>query len=555
MFRAGTCLLLMLLLFTTTAFAQQKSSFVVLPFTVEGPQGYAYLERSVPQMLTSRLYAKDAVEPVAKEVPASQKAVADEKTAEKLRASYGADYVIWGTVTVVGDTCSLDVRIRNKAGKVWHQSGEAPANQFISAIKTVSDRINKDVFKQSPAVASGAGKGRTNQMNRDLVMNQTTPSEVYLNPQFRYAGSSTEDDSRLRSQAMPYVSVGMEICDANGDGKNEIFILSDTNMVYAYTFGNGKLNQIAEYKLPKTGEPFTIRSIPSATGLSKLVINYVDVDGKPKGRILNFIGTNFTEDAIDIPMFLNVVKLPPHYSPVLIGQKHRAPRIFDGGVYELIKSGNQYIPGTKLNLPEGVNVLNFSYLPGSRNEPNSDKLIALTSLEHLRVYNHKNTSLAETEESYSGSSKGIAIGTEMPGLGKDKVTIKDMFYAPLRMLAVDFERDGKYELIVNRPTSTASKVFDRYRFFPQSELQSLYWDGLGLNLQWKTRRIKGSIADFALADANNDGIVDLVGCINTHPGALGTKARKTMIVVYPLDLTLSGSGQQPHRSFADDENN
>ena len=60
---------------------------------------------------------------------------------------------------------------------------------------------------------------------------------------------------------------------------------------------------------------------------------------------------------------------------------------------------------------------------------------------------------------------------------------------------------------------------------------------LGLNLQWKTRRIKGSVADFAVADANNDGILDLVACINTHPGALGVEKRKTIVVVYPLDLT------------------
>jgi len=106
-----------------------------------------------------------------------------------------------------------------------------------------------------------------------------------------------------------------------------------------------------------------------------------------------------------------------------------------------------------------------------------------------------------------------------------------------RMLAVNLDRDDNWELLVNRPISTASQFFERYRFFPQGEIHALYWDGVGLGLQWKTRRVKGSVADFALADVNNDGVQDLVLCVNTHPGALGMESRKTMVLAYPLDLS------------------
>ncbi len=44
--------------------------------------------------------------------------------------------------------------------------------------------------------------------------------------------------------------------------------------------------------------------------------------------------------------------------------------------------------------------------------------------------------------------------------------------------------------------------------------------------------------DFALADPNNDGTKDLVVCLNTHPGALGLQNRKTVVVFYPLDLSM-----------------
>ena len=110
--------------------------------------------------------------------------------------------------------------------------------------------------------------------------------------------------------------------------------------------------------------------------------------------------------------------------------------------------------------------------------------------------------------------------------------------APMRLIAADIGNTGDYTLLVNKPISVSAQFFENYRFFPEGEIESLYWDGVGLGLQWKTRRIKGSVVDFALADPNNDGTKDLVVCLNTHPGALGLQNRKTVVVFYPLDLSM-----------------
>ena len=125
----------------------------------------------------------------------------------------------------------------------------------------------------------------------------------------------------------------------------------------------------------------------------------------------------------------------------------------------------------------------------------------------------------------------------MPGMGKSNVLIPSMYFVPLRMVPSDLEQDGSWELIVNKPISVAAQFFENYRFFPEGEIHTLYWDGVGMSLQWKTRRIKGSVVDFALADPNNDGTQDLVVCLNTHPGALSLQNRKTVVVSYPLDLS------------------
>ena len=133
---------------------------------------------------------------------------------------------------------------------------------------------------------------------------------------------------------------------------------------------------------------------------------------------------------------------------------------------------------------------------------------------------------------------GIAEQTQMPGMGKDNILIPSKYFVPLRMIPSDLEQDGSWELLVNKPISVSAQFFENYRFFPEGEIESLYWDGVGLGLQWKTCRIKGSVVDFALADPNNDGTKDLVVCLNTHPGALGLQNRKTVVVFYPLDLSM-----------------
>lgn len=528
---------LLVLLLSAQASAAQKSTFVVLPFKVQGPESFGYLERSIPEMLTSRLFLKGRVEPAAA-LPSSARPIAGEAEAAEMLARYKADYVIWGTVTVIGEVCSLDVVVRDKSGQTWPQAREARAPQLIAAISGVSDAINRDVFGRAPmgqSAGGGTGTGRPiNQMSPDIQINQTTSQDVYLNPQFRYSGSSSEDDSRLRSQPLNFPSIGMEVVDADGDGKAEIFLLQDRTLG-AYRFNGARLDQLSEFKFPANNQCLNVRSIAHPSGRPWIIVTTVDQRGQPLSYVFTFNGS-FKVEMQNIKYYLNVVKLAPAYKEVVVGQQAMLPRLFRPGVYEMMRQGDTLVHGKKLDLPSEANVFNFTYLPGSRGERGSEKLMVLTENEYIRTYGPNGNRMGSTTEKYSGSATGLEMSTSMPGLHRDDVTLANMFYIPMRMIAADIEHDGNWELIVNKPISTASEIFDRYRFFPQAEIHSLYWDGLGLNLQWKTRRIKGSMVDYTLADANNDGIPDLVVCLNTHPGALGVKSRKTVVVLYPLSL-------------------
>lgn len=535
--RTALAVLALLLLAASPVFAAPQS-YAVLPFQINGPSSYRYLEKAIPQMFSSRLYWKDHFHPVASDAAAKAALPGSEADVAKTQAALGANYAVWGSVTIVGDDCSLDVRVRDPKGKVWPKSSRAKVNDLIAALQTSADAVSAEVFGRASAQpANAAAEPKVvNQMNEAFVVNETQNQQVYLNPQFRYQGNAA-GDARMRSQSLPFSALGMLVEDVDGDGKNEVLLLDD-KAVYAYRWEGGRLAPAGEFRPNRYLDCLNINSIDlNRDGRREIVITAVDEkSNEPESFILNYAGGQFTEVMTRIGYFLNVVKLPPDFIPVLVGQKTDQPRLFRPGVYEMAKNGDSLMQIKRLDLPEGANVFNFVWVPGG-SKGDGDKIVTLTDTERLRVHTAKGGRVAETDESYSGTAKGISIEPNMPGMGRDKVLLKSQYYIPMRMLAVNLDRDDNWELLVNRPISTASQFFERYRFFPQGEIHALYWDGVGLGLQWKTRRVKGSVADFALADVNNDGVQDLVLCVNTPPGALGMESRKTMVLAYPLDLS------------------
>jgi hypothetical protein len=228
--------------------------------------------------------------------------------------------------------------------------------------------------------------------------------------------------------------------------------------------------------------------------------------------------------------------MPPHFTPMLIGQRWDAVRLFNPGVREMVKSGTKYVLGGRLTLPKEANAFNFTWLPGGKSGE-GDKVVLLAGDERLKVFSAKGEELHRSMEKFSGSSIGIEYVKGIYGLGRGNAQLPDKYFAPMRMLAADLNRSGEYVLLVNRPISVAAQFFENYRFFPEGEIQALFWDGMGLGLQWKTRRIKGSVVNLDLGDIMNNGVQCLVAGINTHPGALGATRRQSFLLIFPLDTS------------------
>ena len=532
----SVCLLLVAV--ATSAVSAAAKSAVVLPFTVNAPQSYAYLSKAVQATIQGRLDRPGMLEARAGQGKASTQA-----EAQQALRSAGTDNAIWGSVSVMGKDCTVTVNSVDKAGKTWSKTAQSPVSELTTNVQNLTSALSKEVFGISGAVrtpgstASGSPRGAT--ANGDIVTNETGQQQVYLNPQFRYQGAGAEDGSRLRTQRLSYNMVDMAVGDFNGDGKNEVAILSDHDLrIYAWPT-NGQLKLLGETVVSRSNNNFSMRAIDLNRDrtMSLVVATTEESSNRPYSFIYSFKGNKFSTVAERVPYFMSVMRVPPTYTPTLVGQAWDSLKLFAPGVRIMTKQDGKYTMGTRLDLPTGATVFNCVWLPAGKNGK-GEQLVMLTEDERIKLFQgHGNTLVHTTMERYSGSATGMDHYKGMPGLGVDKnYQLPGKYFAPMRLITADIGNTGDYTLLVNKPISTAAQFFDRYRFFPQGEIHALYWDGVGLGLKWKTRRIRGSVAEVDLGDVNNDGILDLVVGINTSPD-LGIGSRQCMVTAYPLDVS------------------
>ena len=533
-------LLVVGIVMSAPAASHAAANYVILPFAVNAPKNYAYLAKAVPATIQARLAQGKQLQ--GSVLPGKTSSEAD---ARKALASTGADHAVWGTVNVLGNECIVEINSIGKDGKKWSKSSQSPMSGLTSGVQNLGSELAREAFGVQLAAQPGfmAAQGPSGQqrgMNSDILVNETGQQQPYLNPQFRYQGAGAGDGSRLRSQQLKMQMVDMAVGDFNGDGKTEIAILGE-HKLYIYIWNtDGRLKELGSTEVSRSNNCFSMRAMDlNRDGAQDLVICTFEEDSnRPYTFFMTFKGNHFAQVADRAAYFASVLRMPPNFAPTLVGQAYDSVKLFAPGVHQMVRNGNKYALGTRIELPSGATVFNVAWIPAGKDNK-ENQLVMLTEDERLKVFqgNNGRTLIHTTMEKFSGSATGMDHYKTMAGLGIDKnYQMPSKYYTPMRMIAADLGNTGEQVLMLNKPISTASQLFNHYRYFPQGEIHALYWDGVGLGLKWKTRRIRGSVAEIDLGDVNNDGITDLVVGVNTSPD-LGIGSRQCMVTAYPLDIS------------------
>ncbi len=508
------------------AAATAPKRVAIVPFTANAQKDISFLIKGIRDMLASRLAWKqrvvviepDLVQRAMKKLPGPY----TDAKARRLGRDLGADAVVFGSVTMLGKTISLDarvVRVKGEQPALTAYVGAGSMDQVIPSINQFAQRINAEVFARPEAMAAArrrqdaaeaaAAAGRRAKAEGSAAaggstpLSQLPPNISPLNPLFRRAISGVESDRFWRSPRIKGVITALSVADVDLDGKKELLVLLPHSL-RIYRLAGKHFSLVREFKDGPMGNYLFVDTAD------------LDHDGRPEIYVTNmnrktlqsFIlevkGPGFVYRLKDVPYYFRIQPRPGAKGVMLLGQKAAVDSPFWGPVYELTFTGDKIKQVRTLKLPDLANVLNFALIDVNGNGRPWTAVVDFGN--HIRLYNSARRLMWTSGGRYAASAKYVPF---LPLTGSDEAN-NDWWYIPTRMVPTDLDGDGKQEMLVVRNDDRLAGLGGRLQLFYQGVLYSLFWNGLSMAEIWRTPRISGFVTDYTISDVGNTGRPALV---------------------------------------------
>ena len=205
----------------------------IIPVKIHSPENLGFLREGLVDMLSSRVELEGRVTVLEKgPVQKAFDQVSGEingETAKKIGQLLEADFVVFGSLTKLGDSASLDLKIvgvkEEKPGfSVFIQARKM--EEIVASVDQLARQIDEKIlgYPLKPQVAAKpSGDGERN--NRGIFHTGDT------------GRTRTDEGARSRgtgefwqSQPFPFYIKGMAVGDVDGDGRNEVVLISERKL-------------------------------------------------------------------------------------------------------------------------------------------------------------------------------------------------------------------------------------------------------------------------------------------------------------------------------------
>jgi TolB-like protein len=529
---------LFLALASGPAAGRSARKVLILPFSIHAEKDLTFLRNGIQDMLATRLTRPGEVSPMGREIgeqAAGEGVEFADSEAVALGRRLGADYVVFGSLTLFGNSVSTDARVAEvAAGKAVYTFNETGQNEgdIIAHVNRFAAEANRRVFGQAAPEGTAAPAAPA----ADPV------EESRMHPEKLWTGGATEDRggrrgrreedagdlaAPWRSQPLRLAIRGMAAGDVDGDGTPEL-VFVDQRAVHIYRLLEGRMLRVAE--------------ISSDANTRHLAVDVADINGNGRDEIfvtalfeahrtlrsfvLEWDGEAFREIAARQPWYFRVVE-DPLRGPVLVGQRRTADRTFVGGVDELQYDGNGFAAVLPRALPGWVTVFGFAY--GDIAGDGRETVAAFGPKDQLRIVSREGETLWESREPYGRTVNFVEVPAEATSsIGDYRET--DRRYLSARVLVADVNGDGRDEVIVSRNDDTAGNLFQKLRLLKGGHMTALTWDRIGMNTLWRTRETDGYISDHALYDTDGDGNRELIYAVVRQSESVVAAARSFVVI-------------------------
>jgi len=525
--------------------AQTPKKILILPFQIHSGKDLSFLKKGIADMLSSRLALQDQtvlISPAEAMRSGTEPASAPEALA--LGAKAGADYVVFGSLTVFGDSISTDARLidvnQKKPVVVFNQFGKRQEDA-IAHVDQFAAKIYEQVFGRTTVSAPPPAPKKEADWSRrhpEAVFKESGGlSSEYTS---EAPGQVTRRDFTIwRSRNFDMHITSMSVGDVDGDGRNEAVFISE-DVLQVYRFASEHFQKVAEISRDSNSAFVTVDVADiNKNGRAEIFVTALNAKGDPtdsnprrnlRSFVLEWSGSEFVKVVTDQSWYYRVIRVPKS-GPLLLGQRRGFERVFSGGVYLMVWQNGGYEPTQRQKLPRGANVFSFTF--GDVANDGQEMIVAFTGQDYLEVVSREGDQRWASSSSMGGS--GIYLeyydpGDSAQGSALAGVPEMEYYYIAQRIHVVDMEGDGKNEVVVVNNRETMGKSLSRFRSYKSGHIECLSWDALGLHPKWKTREVSGYISDYAVADFDNDGSLELVFAVDPDMNPFANAKAKSYLV-------------------------
>lgn len=310
--------------------------------------------------------------------------------------------------------------------------------------------------------------------------------------------------------------IALLVADLDADGQLETAVLSKKGLS-VFRINNQQQQRIAEYSSFGNNTLIALDQLDlSGDGRPEIFVSALS-SGEPDSYILQLENNQIVVKKQAVKMLFRKI-MTQTGSPLLLGQKRNDLRkAFDTRPFIVKYQNQQYLEGQTYPLPNQINLYDFTPLRST----DADKFVYLSQTDYLRVRNLAEEDAAwESAEHFGGSETSFNLATQSTD------DIPDVYYVPPRLLARD---SGELLTIQN----DGQRIMSRFRLYLKGRIVALSWDGNSMVESWRTSDQNGYIADFTMADIDNDGQLELATLVLFKHGTMFNKPRAA-VVIYEL---------------------
>lgn len=415
----------------------------------------------------------------------------DEATAAKIGTRAGADYIVLGSLTKIGNYISLDARLISV-------TEEKPPLTVYTQDKGIDDAMVKiGDFAQSI--------GYKILRRRYTASRPTEPRHPYIIQHRReMGGMNPEGLGYKKSLTLNFEIKGLDVGDVDGDKKNEVVIM-DEHILYIFKYDGDKLNLFQRIEQGYEHNFLTLDVADvNRNGFAEIIVTSM-VDDNLRSFILEYEEGTFRKITEKANWYFRVLDHPKE-GPLLMGQQRGSDGLFVDPIYKMVWKKKSFEKGPKMPFPKETKIFGIT-LANIRSQETLDALM-LDDSDRLRIVTPDGKPLWNSKDRFGGTINFYETRKKQDPSFRDAVPWR--VYIPGRIVIKDLDGDGLYEVIVNQNQSSSTRLFDKIRFFDKAEIYNLVWDDGALTTNWKTREINGYISDYQIKDVDNDGEEELV---------------------------------------------